>query len=344
MGTRTINRTWRVEGVLTNVTSAKLSDPTGTYGVKRNDTDAVVVADGTDMTNSATGIYEYSFTDVQDVAYTAYVEIVYAGATYYFEVDLPARTAVDGMTVNYSSLLEDVGHFLFGLRTGFTADQTDDIEMCLTRGLRRVYTAHNWSFFRPKKYITTVAGTYSYALPTGYEGIETEMHYEPGESDFYPPVRERHDSEILRLQADNDASDYDRPRYFSVRTNEFNATVGSTKQLILYPTPDAVYVLSARMTLRPVAIDSVNQYPVGAEQLSAVILEACLAEAEVSMDDTIGIHGKRFDELLPFAIQADMRSSTPRTLGGDAPNGEPHYDAEALRIQVGTITLDGTIM
>ena len=50
MTTRLISFPWKVEGVLTDVTTAKLSDPTGTYGVKRNDTSAVVVADATAMT------------------------------------------------------------------------------------------------------------------------------------------------------------------------------------------------------------------------------------------------------------------------------------------------------
>jgi hypothetical protein len=344
MATRLISKTWKVSGVLTNVTSAKLSDPTGTYGVKRNDTNAVVVADGTDMTSTAVGTYEYSFTDVQDIAYTAYIEIVYSGAIYYFEIDLPAHADVNAMTVSYSSLLERVGHFLFGLRTGFSSDQTDDIEMCIEDGLRRVYTAHNWSFFRPVKTITTASGTYSYALPTGYESIETEMHYAPGESDFYPPVRERHDSEVRKLQQDNEDTDYDRPRYFSVRTVEFDRTVGSRKQLILYPTPDAIYVLYARMTLRPVMIDDTHQYPVGGEQLAAVILESCLYSAEVNMDDNVGLHAKQFMELLPLAIQADLLSSSPRTLGSDAPSGEPYYDLESRKIQMGAITFDGTIM
>ena len=91
MATRLINKTWEVDDVLTNATSAKMSDPTGTYGVKRNDTDAVITADGTDMTSVSTGIYQHSFTDVVDVSYTAYVEIVYDSATYHFEVDLAAR-------------------------------------------------------------------------------------------------------------------------------------------------------------------------------------------------------------------------------------------------------------
>lgn len=342
MGTRIISKLWRVEGVLTNVTSCKLSDPTGTFGVKRNDTSAVIVADNTSMTNGSTGSYEYSFTDVEDVAYTGYIEIVYAGATYYFEVDLPARTSVDGMTVSYDSLIERVGHFLFGLRTGFTSDQREDCEMCITDGLRRVYTAHQWSFFRPVKTITTASGTATYSLPTGYESIESEMHYAPGESDYYPPVRERHDSEIRRLQMDNEDTDYDRPRYFSVRAVEFDPTVGSRKQLVLYPTPDDTYVLYARLTLRPTMIDSTNQFPVGGEQLAQVILESCLAAAELSLDDTTGIHGKQFAELLPFAIQADLLSATPRTLGNDAPQGETNYDCVA-RTVMGDVSISGVV-
>lgn len=89
----TIRRTWKVEGTLTNATSAKLSDPTGTYGVKRDDTDATVVADDTAMSNPSTGVYEYTFSATAGVAYTAYVEIVYGGATYHLEHDIPTVQA-----------------------------------------------------------------------------------------------------------------------------------------------------------------------------------------------------------------------------------------------------------
>lgn len=157
MGTRLISKLFKVGGVLTDVTTAKLSDPTGTYGVKRNDTSAVVVADGTAMTSSATGIYEYSFTDIEDIAYTAYVEFVYRGATYHFEVDFSARSAVGAMVASYPSLLERVGHFLFGIRSGYSNDQTTDIEECIKDGLRDVYAAHDWSFFKPIEDITTTA-------------------------------------------------------------------------------------------------------------------------------------------------------------------------------------------
>jgi len=133
MSTVTIRRTFKVNGVLTDVTSAKLSDATGAYGVKRNDTDAVVVADGTDMTRTATGTYEYTFTEpASDLSYTAWVEFVYQGRTYRAEHDVsgttaaeaaaddtiaeaistnakgPARVSVDGTTVEQHPLRDQI--------------------------------------------------------------------------------------------------------------------------------------------------------------------------------------------------------------------------------------------
>ena len=58
---------------------------------------------------------------------------------------------------SYSGLLEGIGHFLFGVRTGYTEDQIADIEDCMRDGLRDVYSAHDWSFFKPIEDITTTA-------------------------------------------------------------------------------------------------------------------------------------------------------------------------------------------
>lgn len=406
MGTRLISKTWRVDGVLTNVTTAKLSDPTGTYGVKRNDTSAVIVADGTAMTNTSTGVYEYSFTDTDGISYTAYVEIVYGGATYRFEVYLPARSTSGAMVCSYSSLLERVGHFLFGIRSGFSTDQTDDIEECIADGLHDVYTAHRWSFFRPTKLITTTApystgtvtiaagvvtllgGTFpswaaygvlevdddyyevstrdsntqitladtsvtaaagstyeltqqEYDLPTGFEAIEGPLTYELGMADGYPPVEFRHDDE-LRKKLQNDPWT-NHPRYFSVRTVEFDATVGSRRRLVFYPTPDAAYNLKAQMKLRPTMIDATNQYPVGGERITQLIVEACLAAAERNYDEEAKQHTRRFMEMLPLAIQADQEMTSPTTLGPDSPR-DTSQNAYSRAALCGTLTLDGVVM
>lgn len=58
---------------------------------------------------------------------------------------------------SYFGLLERVGHYLFGIRTGYTGDQICDIEDCMRDGLRDVYSAYDWSFFKPIEDITTTA-------------------------------------------------------------------------------------------------------------------------------------------------------------------------------------------
>jgi hypothetical protein len=151
----------------------------------------------------------------------------------------------------------------------------------------------------------------------------------------------RHDVAIRTWQQDDPY--FDRPIYYSVRTVEFDPTVGSRKVLAFYPAPDAAYILRVPMILRPTMIDSDNQYPVGGETLAAVITASCLAAAEHNLDDGEGIHNKRFLELLPLAIRADQEKSSPTSLGPDAPrNGSrcvSNYNLRAARM--GAVSLDG---
>ncbi len=191
MSTRTIRRIWKVNDTLTNVTTAKLSDSTGTYGVKRDDTDAVISGceDGTDMTNVSTGVYEKTFTEPSGYygPYTAWVEIVYDGQTYRFEHDLPAVPASEGsvLTATYSMLRREIGRFLGYGRdpTAWAAgsDEYVDVEDALKSGIRRVVTpppipgekyGHEWSFLRPVATLTTTT-PYSTGTVTIADGVVT---------------------------------------------------------------------------------------------------------------------------------------------------------------------------
>lgn len=100
MSTTTIQFTFRVGAVLTNVTSAVFSDPTGAFGVRRTDTLAVVVADGTALANTGVGIYSYTFTDpAAGLTYDYWIEFVYAGNTYRIEQDISGGTGGGVSTV-----------------------------------------------------------------------------------------------------------------------------------------------------------------------------------------------------------------------------------------------------
>jgi hypothetical protein len=124
--------------------------------------------------------------------------------------------------------------------------------------------------------------------------------------------------------------------------------VGSRKRLALYPTPDAAYVLRVPMILRPLMLDATDLYPVGGETLAPVILEACLGAAERNFDDAEAKHTARFRELLPLAIEADLRKSAPTSLGPDSPRGEGYYSGAydhshwVRASRIGTLTIDGT--
>ncbi len=82
MSTKTLSITHKVDGVLTDATTLKLSDPTGAFGVRLQSDQSVVVADGTDFVNDGMGLYSYEITGLTSGAvYEYWVETVYGGTT-----------------------------------------------------------------------------------------------------------------------------------------------------------------------------------------------------------------------------------------------------------------------
>lgn len=65
-----------------------LEDSLAAYGVKRNDTDAVVVAASTSMSKVSTGIYEYNFKEpALNLTYTYSVKATFDSTDYFFVYD-----------------------------------------------------------------------------------------------------------------------------------------------------------------------------------------------------------------------------------------------------------------
>ncbi len=172
----TITKTWRVNGVLTDVTSMILQDPTEAYGVKRNDNDAVVVASGTAMTWVSTGTYSYIFAEpAYSLEYSVSVKVTYLGNTYYLtDEDLagndPAPTST-GLSTTYAVLCQEIAHFV-GWRRGptWSAERTATLDAIIRSGLNKFYyptlgktETYQWSFLRP---LSTMQTTAPYATGT----------------------------------------------------------------------------------------------------------------------------------------------------------------------------------
>jgi len=106
----TIRKAFKVEDVATDLDSIPtLSDEGATYGVKRNDTDAVIVIAGTSMTHERTGVYVYTFAEpADDLTYTAWIKWTYDGAINYLQVDITGSIETD-FVVSPSDVLEELG-------------------------------------------------------------------------------------------------------------------------------------------------------------------------------------------------------------------------------------------
>lgn len=107
MSTTTINLRAYTDGVPTDLTSIKLQDESGTYGLRRIDNQAVVVASGTALTRLALGVYQHSFTDpAASLDYEYVLRIITGGNTYYYP-----RTTTDNSTVNLVYAIPTTGHY-----------------------------------------------------------------------------------------------------------------------------------------------------------------------------------------------------------------------------------------
>lgn len=78
--TTTIRYRYKVGGVLADADAVYLQSPDDSFGVKRRDTGAVVVASGTEMERVSTGVYAYTFDDpASGLEYIYYVRAERSG-------------------------------------------------------------------------------------------------------------------------------------------------------------------------------------------------------------------------------------------------------------------------
>ena len=323
MATRLISKTWEVDGVLTDPDSVKLSDPTGTYGIKRDDTDEVVVADGTDMDNPSTGVYQYSFEDEAGVTYTAYIEVTDGGAVYYFEVDLPARTDTGTLDLTFSTLKVEVADFLGWTRDSdnWSTDEDSRLGAIVNAGYRQfIYppplpgekVGHKWSFLRPSTSLETTAGTYVYDLPSDFAAMVSDMVYSVNDS-VERIVEQTSAGQIDRRRALNDYTG--QPYLFAVRPKSTNMSAPQTMEVLFYPTPDDTYTLYYQYDAKADSLSDANPYPLGGQVHSETLLQSCLDVAAARYrDDAAGRMHALFLERLAASIEADRRMR-PKTLG-----------------------------
>jgi hypothetical protein len=199
---------------------------------------------------------------------------------------------------------------------------TDDlarVNQSIDSGLRQVYwpalvlgeaSAHEWSWMRPVWTFTTSADYGAYQLPADFGGIEGEITFSVNQA--YRVIRIVGENYIRQLQQGVTSSGV--PRYAAVRAYDSGLS-GQRYELILWPTPDAAYDLTARININPDALASDNDYALGGPALAETILQSCRAAADRIFNDNVGAEYNLFIERLKTSVSLDRRMLAPERLG-----------------------------
>lgn len=99
-----------IDGIPTPADSALLSNPLGTFGVRRVDTSEVIVADGTALVVNGTD-YEYTIANLDGVTYEAWFELDIDGEIYRTAQTLSENPTVivDGRYATYAGMKSKFG-------------------------------------------------------------------------------------------------------------------------------------------------------------------------------------------------------------------------------------------
>lgn len=216
----------------------------------------------------------------------------------------------------YQYFHREVGVFLgFPYNSdAWSYDQDRRANAIVQSGLRQFYfpprvqeqqEMYCWSFLKPTATLDTANADYDYDLPADFGMVLESITHTDGDDELrLERVTER---KIRSLRSS--ASATGAPKYYAVRPKSADYTAEQSYELVLYPTPDAVYNLEYTYNVSPPDATSVNKYPLGTRAHSDTVLASCLACAEIDRDSARGPRHEAFMERLSASVSLDHEVS-----------------------------------
>ena len=235
------------------------------------------------------------------------------------------------LDLTYSEVYTKVAEYL-GLGSSPTGTDLTKVKDIVKRGYRKflmpvdMSTAskrtapkpYRWSFLRQTTTLATTAGIDTYDLPDGYNGLIIPLTHTTDET-FNPNEVPLETIYIKKSQSQSDSY----PLYFAVKDKDFDPQIGRQKELIFYPVPNQEYTYYYTYRFMPLAPVEDSDYFVGPIGSSEVILETCLAIAELQEKDQIGVHNAEADRLLQQFIGDDKLGALVSNIGSSGYYGYP---------------------
>ncbi len=228
------------------------------------------------------------------------------------------------LNLKLTDLESAIGEFLgYGLGAAnggpaWTTDQQSKITRMRNSGERQFYhpaidgVIYVWSFLRPFARLTLPAGVNTLPMPDDFGGIEGEITATNLGSLLWETVPQIAD--VRPLYARNPTLT-GRPRMCDVEPIKGSTPAASTRhQLYVWPSPDQDYQLQLQYYVNPNAMNGVLPYALGGPQHAETLQAACIAAAELYLDDAPGPRAAYFQERLMASVNMDKKLR-PQLLG-----------------------------
>lgn len=249
---------------------------------------------------------------------------------------MPSSLAVD-----YTRLLREFCRFAGYDEENLTDQQLADFHDALRTALNQVVhpplvptlgaQTHQWSWLRPAWSVATVSGQRRYTLEVDFERFIGPLTFDAGEGQyheilFYPSQRLRN---LAAVDGTSGA-----PAMYSLEPLESDGADEQCWELVLHPTPDAVYTLVGQIQIGARMLSESYPYPPGGPAHGELYIASLLAAAEAKLDDDDnGQKQAAFLSRLMADISIDMQRQPTRL--GYCGNGRwrlPRTRSEARRL------------
>jgi len=221
--------------------------------------------------------------------------------------------------LSFSDCYTKVSEYL-GLTSYSTAPTGTDLTRCkdiVYRAYRRfcfpidaqTKKPYFWSFLQKDGSLVTVADTWKYALPSDFVCLAAGLKFNNAEN--YPPLVVKDEAFISELRSLSTASAI--PRFCAICNGMFDAEVGQTRYLKVFPAPNAALTYFYTYIFSPPKPEDSTDLIIGGVVAAETFLQCCLAAAELQekaeqlQQGQAGFQEIRAKEMLDILIQSDKK-------------------------------------
>jgi hypothetical protein len=250
------------------------------------------------------------------------------------------------LSVQYNQLTASNGTFLGWGRgaanndSAWDTDQQTAIDMTVSSGLRLFYwppiiqgmtAAYRWSFMRPNAQFDLPVNSCEAALPDDFGGLESRVSVVTVPPTIQPWRIEMRAAAQIRQMFSFTPQKFGPPQFVAIENLRGTGPQQSNRsRLLVFPLADQQYTLQAQYFIAPDYFSGAFPYAYGGPQHAQTQIEACLAYAEVYLDDVPlqnAVHYGSFLECLKTSISLD-RNMKAQALGPNVDRSDDRWQVD----------------